>query len=216
MVTCAAAVSLVPEVRVSRLCSTRHGSSDAETMTSNPSHRIAVLYATAQGSTRDIAEFIADDLLARGAHTELHDIAHAPELTGFDTVVLGSAIHDMDLLPEASAYIRHNLNTLTDKDVWLFSVGLGPALRGPIGRRIGRRIPRKIADIVHAVRPRNYTAFAGKYERAGVSWQARAMYRLLGGARYGDLRDWQAVRAWSSRIARVLDLPRAPASTIHP
>ncbi|GGN81174.1 flavodoxin domain-containing protein [Nocardia rhizosphaerihabitans] len=185
-------------------------------MKSNPSPRIAVLFATAQGSTRDIAEFIADDLVAHGARAELHDIEHAPDLSGIDTVVIGSAIHDMDLLPEASAYLRHNLNTLAHKDVWLFSVGLGPALRGPIGRWIGRRIPRKVADIVTAVRPRNYTAFAGQYERAGVSWRARTMYRVLGGARYGDLRDWQAVRAWSSRIARSLGLPHASTSIVHP
>lgn len=185
-------------------------------MTSTSSPRIAVLYATAQGSTRDIAEFIADDLVAHSAHAELHDIEHAPDLTGIDVVIIGSAVHDMDLLPEASAYIRNNQPTLADKKVWLFTVGLGPALRGPLGRWIGRQIPRKIAAAITALHPRDYAAFAGRYERAGVSWRARAMYRLLGGARYGDLRDWRAIREWSGLIARALDLPSAPISITHP
>ncbi|MGW5452810.1 flavodoxin domain-containing protein [Nocardia sp. NPDC003979] len=185
-------------------------------MTTTSSPRIAVLYATAQGSTRDIAEFIYDNLVARGARAELHDVGHAPDLSTIDTVVVGSAIHDMDFLPEATAYLRHNLKTLQDKDVWLFSVGLGPALRGPVGRWAGRQIPRKIAAVISMVHPRDYTPFAGKYERAGVSWRARTMYRVLGGARYGDLRDWQAVREWSTRIGDALALPHAPASIVHP
>ncbi|MFJ2666372.1 flavodoxin domain-containing protein [Nocardia fluminea] len=185
-------------------------------MTTHPSPRIVVLYATAQGSTRDIAEFIWDDLVTRGARAELHDIEHAPDLSGIDTAIIGSAIHNMDLLPEASAYLRHNLNTLTDKDIWLFTVGLAPALRGPIGRWVGRQVPRKIAATVRAVRPHGYVEFPGQYERAGVSWGARTMYRLLGGARYGDLRDWQAVQEWSDQIAASMALPRAQAISIHP
>lgn len=186
-------------------------------MTTTPAPRVAVLFATAHGSTRDIAEFICDDLNSRGARAELHDIEHAPDLTGIGTVVLGSAVHNMDLLPEASAYIRHNLPTLKDKDIWLFTVGLGPALRGPIGRWVGRQIPRKIAAALTALHPRDYAAFAGKYEREGVSWRARTMFRLLGGTRYGDLRDWQAVRQWTSMIAHALQLSHTTTiNTFHP
>ncbi|MEU4650350.1 flavodoxin domain-containing protein [Nocardia fluminea] len=185
-------------------------------MTTTPTPRVAVLYATAQGSTRDIAEFVWDDLVARGARAELHDIEHAPELSGIDAVVVGSAIHNMDLLPEASAYLRHNRDTLVDTDIWLFSVGLGPALRGPIGRWVGRQVPPKIAATIRTLHPRDYTAFAGHYEREGVSWRARTMYRMLGGARYGDLRDWQAVREWSTGIGDALLLERAPVTVVHP
>ncbi|MGW6621940.1 flavodoxin domain-containing protein [Nocardia sp. NPDC055002] len=185
-------------------------------MTTKPAPRVAVLYATAQGSTRDIAEFVWDDLVARGARAELHDIEHTPDLSGVDTVVIGSAIHNMDLLPEARAYVRYHQDTLKDKDIWLFGVGLGPALRGPIGRWVGRQIPSKISAVIHTLHPRDYTAFAGRYERAGVSWRARTMYRILGGGRYGDLRDWQAVREWSTRIGDALALPHAPVSTVHP
>ncbi|WP_225728973.1 MULTISPECIES: flavodoxin domain-containing protein [unclassified Nocardia] len=178
--------------------------------------RIAVIYATAQGSTRDIAEFIAADFAARGAEVELHDVAHAPALSRFDAVVLGSAVHNMDLLPAAVAYVRDHRAELTPARVWLFSVGLGPALRGPIGRRIGRTVPKKIAVLRDSIAPVEYAAFAGHYERAGVSLWARTLFRLLGGTRYGDLRDWAAISAWSAGIARALGLPQPQATTVHP
>lgn len=184
-------------------------------MTSN-SHRIAVLYATEQGSTRDIAEFIAADLGERGAEVELHDIEHAPDPSRFDTVIIGSAIHDMDFLPVADAYIRHHRDALTATDVRLFGVGLGPALRGPLGRRLGRMVPPKIAALGETASARDYHVFAGHYERVGASWKARVLYRLMGGGRYGDLRDWAAIRAWSATIADTLGLPGAKTDVIRP
>ncbi|WP_280459527.1 flavodoxin domain-containing protein [Nocardia carnea] len=178
--------------------------------------RIAVIYATEQGSTRDIAEFIAGDLAERGAEVELHDIEHAPEPSRFDAVVLGSAVHDMDFLPAATAYLRNHRDMLARTDLRLFSVGLGPALRGPIGRRLGRMVPPKIDAIRKTVSAADYHAFAGHYERVGVSLRARILYRLLGGGRYGDLRDWADIRSWSAEVAAGLGLPSAKSSITRP
>ncbi|NKY32949.1 flavodoxin [Nocardia speluncae] len=178
--------------------------------------RVAVIYATEQGSTRDIAEFIAAELAERGARVELHDIDHAPAPGQVDTVVLGSAVHNMDLLPTAAAYLEHNRTELASTDVRLFTVGLGPALRGPVGRRVGRMVPKKVAAHRDAVHARDYQAFAGTYERQGVSLKARILYRLMGGGRYGDLRDWAAIQTWSAGIADSLGLPAARTHTIHP
>jgi menaquinone-dependent protoporphyrinogen oxidase len=177
---------------------------------------IAVIYATAQGSTREIAEFLGAELAERGAEVEVADIAHAPELTRFDSVILGSAIHNRNFLPEAVDFIRAHQDDLRATNLWLFSVGLGPALRGPIGRRVGRAVPARIAAIRDSIHPRQYQCFAGHYERAGVDFTARTLYRLLGGPRYGDLRDWSAIRIWAADIAVSLGLPHAKSSTIHP
>lgn len=66
----------------------------ARPMETNTLPRIAVIYATAQGSTREIAEFIAANLTARGATVEVADAEHAPDLSRFDAVILGSAVHN--------------------------------------------------------------------------------------------------------------------------
>ncbi|MBF6353733.1 flavodoxin [Nocardia higoensis] len=174
-------------------------------MTPTPT-RIAVLYATEQGSTRDIADFIAEDLTSRGGEVEVSEVSHAPDLSLFDAVVLGSAIHDMNFLPEAQSYIRAHDQELRTTELWLFGVGLGPALRGPIGRRLGPIVPPEIARQRDLLAPRDYRAFAGVYERAGIPLSARVRYRLMGGGRYGDLRDWPSIRAWSAEIATALGL----------
>ncbi|HLS77453.1 MAG TPA: flavodoxin domain-containing protein [Nocardia sp.] len=181
-------------------------------MTSTPK-RIAVLYATEQGSTRDIADFIAENLTARGGHVEVSEVEHAPELSLFDAVVLGSAVHDMNLLPAAEGYIRAHDRELRETDLWLFTVGLGPALRGPIGGRLARRVPPDIARLRDLVQPRDYRAFAGVYQRAGLPLSTRLRYRAMGGGRYGDLRDWASIRAWADEIATALGLAQETAGT---
>ncbi|APA98719.1 flavodoxin domain-containing protein [Nocardia seriolae] len=178
--------------------------------------RIAVIYTTAQGSTREVAEFIGASLAARGATVAVAAAAEAPELARFDAVILGSAVHDRDLLPELTRFVRAHLDELRARPVWMFSVGLGPALVGPIGRRIGRVIPKKIADLRDSVAPNDYRAFAGRYERAGVPLTARTIYRLIGGPRYGDLRDWTAITGWTDTIAQELKLPLPQSTPTHP
>ncbi|WP_067537132.1 flavodoxin domain-containing protein [Nocardia crassostreae] len=177
--------------------------------------RIAVLYATAQGSTRGIAEFIGSQLTGRGAAVEIADVEHAPDLSGFDAVVLGSAVHNMAWLPSAAEFVNAHRDEFTARDTWLFSVGLGPALRGPHGRWFGRQVPSAIAALRDSITPRDYTAFAGRMERAGSPLWARLVYLAMGGGRYGDLRDWDAVRAWSERIAHTLRLPQSITPSSH-
>ncbi|MEC3957908.1 flavodoxin domain-containing protein [Nocardia sp. CDC153] len=185
-------------------------------MTQHTSPRVSVVYASAQGSTREIAEFLAANLTARGATVEVADAEHAPDLSRFDTVVIGSAVHNMALLPEIEEYVRSHRDELNARTVWLFSVGLGPALKGPIGRRLGRVVPKKIAAVRDSLGTHEYRAFAGHYERAGVSLPARALFRLMGGTRYGDVRDWHAITAWSDSIADSLRLPEPQAIPTHP
>lgn len=77
-------------------------------------------------------------------------------------------------------------------------------------------VPKKIAVLRDSIEPRQFHVFAGHYEEAGVSLPARTMYRVLGGARYGDLRDWAAITQWVESIAQALQLSRLPAIPAHP
>jgi menaquinone-dependent protoporphyrinogen oxidase len=158
-----------------------------------------VTYATAAGSTRDVATFIADVLRRRGATVRLAPAAEVTTVAGYEVVVLGSAVHDRALLPEAEAFAGRHRDALLARQVWLFSVGIGPSLRSPIGSRLGQVVPGRIAAVRDSIAARDYHAFAGVVMRRGVPLPARIALRLLGG-RYGDLRDWAAIGAWAGRI----------------
>ena len=165
--------------------------------------RVLVTYAGTRGSTKGIAEFIAARLRARGLKADLRDVAEQPDVDGYDAVVVGSGVRNAALLPAAENFLWHNADALRVRPVWLFSVGISPSLRGPVGRLLRENVPARIAELCELVGPRDYHAFAGVVPRTGATLPARFLLWLCGG-RYGDLRDWPAIEAWTTGIAGYL------------
>jgi menaquinone-dependent protoporphyrinogen oxidase len=56
--------------------------------------RVLVGYASAKGSTREIAERIATRLRAAGHVTAVDRVDEASAIASYDALVLGSAIHN--------------------------------------------------------------------------------------------------------------------------
>jgi len=165
--------------------------------------RILVVHGSEQGSTKDIAEFIAARLRAWGAEADLRDAAELPDVHDYDAVIVGSAVHDRALLPVVENFLLRNVEPLEAKPVWLFSVGIGPSLRGPIGGLLRGAVPPRIAMLRDLVQPLDYHAFAGVVPRTGSPLLSRVLLRLCGG-RYGDLRDWPEIEAWTTEISHEL------------
>lgn len=171
--------------------------------------KVLVVYASAHGSTREVAEFIAAQLASHGLRVHAGSVGDAPHPGGFDAVVIGSAVHDRAWLTGAEEYARRFGADLTQRPTWMFSVGMAPALRGLIGRRLATAVPPRIDAIRRALRPRGYQQFAGVIQRQRMAVAARLIYRAIGGGHYGDLRDWPAIARWADAIAADLQVPAA-------
>jgi menaquinone-dependent protoporphyrinogen oxidase len=165
---------------------------------------VLVAYASESGSTKEIAEFIAAHRNRCGLRAEARSIAEVPDPAGFDAVVLGCAVHDRAWLPIAEEYVRRFQHTLAQQRVWMFSVGMAAALRGVIGQRLAAATPSRIAALRTAVKPRAYQQFAGVWPRQNTTVTSRLIYRVIGGRRYGDLRDWPVIARWADSIATEL------------
>ncbi|MBN1097068.1 hypothetical protein JKP76_14065 [Blastococcus sp. TML/C7B] len=106
-----------------------------------PRRQVLVAFATASGSTREIAERIGGRLRA------VADVAMLPagpgvELDRFDAFVIGSAVHDMAWLPPARGLAQRLAPVVRGRPVWFFSVaGIDPRGRRP-GRGWRTRRPR--------------------------------------------------------------------------
>jgi menaquinone-dependent protoporphyrinogen oxidase len=165
--------------------------------------RVLVAHASSGGSTKAVAEFIAARLRVRGAVADVRGLDERPGLDGYDAVVLGSAVRDMALLPAAEHFVLQNSDALRVMPVWLFSLGISPSLRGPVGHFMRDAVPSRIAGLCELIEPRDYRAFAGVVPRGGAPLLSRALLWICGG-QYGDLRDWPAIDAWAEDIGRYL------------
>jgi menaquinone-dependent protoporphyrinogen oxidase len=169
--------------------------------------RVLVVYASDQGSTKEIAEFIASRLHVGRVAADVRYALERIEVDQYDAIVLGSAVHGRALLPAAERFVVDNAESLRGKPLWLFSVGLGPSLRGPVGSILRRLDSPRISRVRESAGVREYRAFAGVLNRNGASVATRAMLWLCGG-RFGDHRDWRAIDLWAAGIARAVTTPQ--------
>ncbi|HET6917632.1 MAG TPA: flavodoxin domain-containing protein [Acidimicrobiales bacterium] len=165
--------------------------------------RILVAYASCHGSTAEIAGRIANVLRSSGDAVECRPMKEVSDLSAYDAVVAGSAIHDQEWLTEASAFMSRLSPALTVLPVWLFSVGMPAALPGRIQGWAMQEEDQMAAKMSAFVTPRGHRLFSGVVLKEHLSPGGRAKFRLMGG-RYGDFRDWQEIDTWAAGVAEDL------------
>lgn len=167
---------------------------------------VLVCHASEHGATREIAERVAERLRRNGAKVELTGIDAATSTAGYDTVVVGSAIHNGQWLPAAAELARRDAAGLAARPVWLFSVGMvgdrgsafGPRLTPFLRRR--QPMPEAVATLTAAGGTQvRHHRFSGVFRPEHTSRLGRAVFRAMGG-RYGDRRDWADVDGWADAI----------------
>ena len=170
---------------------------------------VLVAYATDHGSTRGVADRITYRLKLRGVDAEACAVADVQEVTRYEAVVLGSAIHGAKWLAAARQFAELNAPFLQERPTWLFSVStLGddesmfpPRVADRL--RAWRKETPELAEMRRLLHPREHRNFAGAITRSQWPATGRAFFRATGG-RYGDHRNWPAIDAWADRIAAQL------------
>jgi menaquinone-dependent protoporphyrinogen oxidase len=165
--------------------------------------RVLVAHATYHGSTRSIAEHIADRLRADGHDAECRPVATVDGVASYDVVIAGSAVHGQAWLPEGVAFLRRTSGELAGRPVWLFSVGMPGALLRWMQRWAMQEEPKIVAPLRAFVRPEEHRLFSGVIEKSHLPLGGRIALHAMG-ARYGDYRDWPQIDAWADRISTSL------------
>lgn len=90
--------------------------------------KTVVVYASKYGSTKGIAEFIAEKLRQHGTQADAQEVSQVHNLEDYDAFVIGSAVYMAHWLKEATEFVTRNRAVLASHPVWLFS-------SGPLGHR---------------------------------------------------------------------------------
>jgi menaquinone-dependent protoporphyrinogen oxidase len=177
---------------------------------------VLVAYATRHGSTRGIAERIAERMRARELEVEARPASEVRDASWYDAFVVGGAAYMFHWLGDATSFVEHNRATLAARPTWLFSSGpIGTDLVDKDGRDVlEAAVPKEFPKLRELVHPRGERVFFGAIDPAakpiGV---AERLMTLMPAARdalpKGDFRDWPAIDAWADEIADVLGTPAA-------
>src|SRR5688572_13307597 len=77
---------------------------------------VLVGYASAQGSTAEVARRIGSVIETGGMSVDVLPIKDVASLVDYDAVVLGSAIHTQSWLPEATDFMQTHATELSARD----------------------------------------------------------------------------------------------------
>jgi menaquinone-dependent protoporphyrinogen oxidase len=171
--------------------------------------KILVAYATAHGSTGEVAEFIARTLRTYSVEVDVKNVQAITKLDEYDAYVMGSAIHGSMWLREMTLFTRRNLEQLARHPAY-FWVTCIRALEED-----GREYARKYyfdPETLKALQMRDTAVFTGKLRTDAITrqevWYLASHYdgRQTAGILNDDFRNWQEIAAWANRVAQDLGL----------
>jgi menaquinone-dependent protoporphyrinogen oxidase len=153
---------------------------------------VLVAYATSHGSTREVAESVADTLRARGLDVDVQPAADVHGLNGHDAVVLGGALYTGRWHSDARRFLEHHRDELASRPLAVFA--MGPATREAADIAHSRaQLDRALSK--HAeLHPSSAAVFGGVVDPARLRFPFNRMPA-------SDARDWAEIRSWAESLA---------------
>lgn len=161
---------------------------------------ITVAVASRHGSTREIAQAIANSLEHAGHAVTLAEASDVAAINDADAVVLGSAVYEGRWLTGARAFGRRFSDALENIPVWLFSSGMTESTQaGPEGNPP----PVDATLLAGVIGAQDQAVFGGKIDRENLGPIERVLVSVVH-AHDNDARDWKAIEAFAAGIAEYL------------
>lgn len=166
--------------------------------------KMLIAVSSKHGSTKEIAESLAETIREAGIEVEIIDPQHVSSVASYGAVIVGSAIYMGCWMGPARDLVNRSADALRARPVWLFSSGpMGRDIIDPADAAEGLRH-------LELVGGREHRVFAGKADKQQFGFAERAILRMVKSP-YGDHRDWPAIREWATSIAK--ELTAVPAGT---
>ncbi|WP_042418214.1 flavodoxin domain-containing protein [Streptacidiphilus anmyonensis] len=166
--------------------------------------RVLVAYASRSGATAEIAQWLAERLRSEGEALDVTvaEVSDALDPSGYDVVVLGSALYEGRWLRSASRFARRHRHDLDHAWVWTFSSGPLDDSASTCDIAATNSADRASRHLL----ARDHVTFGGRLAPDSRGWLAHAMVE---GGHGGDFRDRARIDAYADQIAGELSmLPR--------
>jgi menaquinone-dependent protoporphyrinogen oxidase len=157
---------------------------------------VLVAYATKYGSTKEVADVVADQLRRHGLEVDVRAASDVRDVSAYSAVVVGGALYFFRWRRQARALLSRNRKALELLPVAVF--GVGPiedtaeqfeGARGQLERALAKQ---------PWLTPVSIAVFGGRFDPTGLRFPDNnpAMRDMAA----VDLRDWDAIRVWADTL----------------
>lgn len=164
--------------------------------------KVLVVYASKSGCTTSVAERIAEQLSKAGATVDVAAAEKAGSAADYDAVVVGSGVRAGQWHQAARTWVAQNADALKTRPVAFYTCGMMITQGAEKTDEVRAYTDALIAET--GVEPIDIGLFPGWFEPKEFSLPERTILKLMKTPQ-GDFRDWDAIDAWSERIAPVLE-----------
>jgi len=169
---------------------------------------VLIAYDTIHGSTAEVGDRIGKNLCDQGFRVDLRLVAHVEDISGYDAVIVGSAIYKFAWLKDAKAFLQQSQTTLAQLPTAYFIVGASMAEDTPENREAVKQafvdpVLEEFADIT----PLSIGLFGGAVDFAANEYNLfewvvlKILGLILGYNESADWRNWDAIDSWSKELA---------------
>ena len=162
---------------------------------------VLVAYATRYGSTREVAEAVANTLLKLGAAVEVRQAKDAAVHDGYGGVVLATPFYIGSMLKDATHFLERNRAALKQLPVALLTCG--PVSSADDMTAARRQLDDALAKL-EWLHPVAAEMFVGKYDPSHLHMADKLIAKVPASPLHGvpahDDRDWTAIQAWAETL----------------
>jgi menaquinone-dependent protoporphyrinogen oxidase len=155
--------------------------------------RILIAYASICGSTAEVAAEIGRVFAQHGVEVDVMPVDKVTDLTGYQAVVVGSAVRMAKWMKSAVNFVSENLTTLQGVPTAFFTVCMTMADDSPANLTKSEGFSKSIRAMLA---PAVEGYFAGKVDFKRLSFIEGNLLKAKGGIA-GDFRNWEKIRDWA-------------------
>jgi menaquinone-dependent protoporphyrinogen oxidase len=159
---------------------------------------VLVAYGTKTGSTAEVAEALAETLRKQGLEVEVRPASSVRDLAGYDAVVLGGALYMSRWHRDARRFLSRHKAALRQRPIAVFA--LGPIEDTEEQWQGTREQLDKALARWQWLKPVAVEVFGGRYDMSKLGFPFK-MLPAHQAVPVTDLRDWEAIRAWTVALA---------------
>ena len=194
--------------------------------------KILVTYATMAGSTAEVAQVVGEELARSGLQVEVLPLSEVKNLDDFAGVVVGAPMI-LGWHREARKFLKQHRKSFVHIPLAVFAMAISLTQTGEtsldgVPITVDEKLPKApekagslsfkeryarlsnyVQPILKAARPAKPVSigvFGGRMEYGRLKWWAVLFVMVIIQARAGDLRNWDAIRAWAATLPAAFQL----------